>query len=107
MDATMPTYTFVTTQHIVLEAGTDIEADTIQAAMAELARRSQTTEGLAWGTGPDGDQPYCILRSISRDGARIPGFEDPYGSKDPVTWMGLGGVFDVEDLPEELGALRG
>ena len=103
----MPTYTFLATQRIVLEAETAIQADSLQDAFAEFARRSQTMGGLSWGSGPDGDQASCVLRAIDKDGERIPGFADPIGPGEGISWWGLSGAFDVDDLPDELRALKG
>lgn len=105
----MPKYTFTMTQSVELEAQETIEADNLQAAMEELARRSYAIKGtrqaLNWGTGPDGDGATTLVRAIRKDGERILGIEDPMGPSSPPGWWGLNGAFDVCDLPDELREL--
>lgn len=97
----MATFNFVMTQTVQLEAETEIEADTFEDALRELARRSEANT-LEWTDGPDGHGAYSLVRSIRRDGERL--FGDPAAGA--PRWQGVNGLFSYDEIPDEYRALK-
>lgn len=102
----MPKYTFYSTQVVRLENETEIEAATLQEAMAMWAERSQTPKGLPFVPDPLGELPTARLGVIRKDGERLPGVEAVMRGFQNTGWEGYGGRFDLDDAPEELRSVR-